>query len=708
MVKASIGLSVLLLLASLTWMPPGTLAAGAPEQFYGLAQLETMALENSPLVQAAEERLSSVKAEIDQTGYLYGPEFVFRAAHESQDRTEGIADAGILRNRVSGRVQQDLVQLFKIKPHKCDEVRAELEEAQADLDESRARALNDLRQAYLDGLGERLQAESYGRIAGIYKELLEIRQERYKSAEGLPSDVLKARRELASAQTLQRRHDDFYSTVKNALAQSAGVPPEKIVLRKPEIPPLAEEGQYLAAVSENRAFVRKYEARARQEASRGAVSGMDNVRLYPYVGYFVEDSAVGSGTRSGPEVGVVLSIPIFTGKIHERGKEKYKHLEEGWKLEGRQAAEDVKKQVRLAYRRLELADSSVADAVKAVELGKSEIRIEKARIESPVSGVPADKARVLELKAEVESTLLEKDLAEVKKAAAYFELLYLAGLDRTAPRGDRDKGEKIVETPAPKALWVWKTDRLLSEGPLRRFLLDACRGKSVDRIYLSVNRQIRDTFPDNPSLAGLISELHGAGTKVSALIGDGNWVYPAKRVQLTDALAKIGAYNRACRSGGRFDAVHLDIEPQSLTESKNGGIAEKQKLLALFAQTCSDVKARLPEVCENVRLEVDIPLFFKKISPASLDVIFASADTVVFMAYQAKNKEKLAAAMREETASMDRKSGRFVVGLRAKDFASEAELDRFAAGMQELLRGSPGFGGFAVHDYDQYRNLVTR
>ncbi len=708
MVKSSIGIFLLSLVASLAWTPAGTWAAGEPDRFYGLDRLEALAVENSPEVKAAEERLNAAKAESGQVGYQYGPEFVFRATHESRDRTEGISDAGEVQNRVSGRVQQDLVQLFKVRPHKCDEALAKLDEARADLDESRARALSDFRQAYLDGLGAKLQAEAYGRIAGIYADLLKIRQKRLKASEGLPGEVLKAERELASSQTLRRRHADYCATVKNALAQSSGVPAESIVFKKPGIPPLAEEGQYLAVVSENRALVRKYQARAKQEASRGAIAGVDNVRLYPYVGYYFEDTDVGSGTRNGPEAGVVFSIPIFTGKVREYGKEKYKHLEEAWKLEERQAAQEVKRQIRLAYRRLELADSGAADAVKAAELGRAEIRTEKARLRSPVAGIPADPARVLELEAEVESALLEKDLAEVKKAAAYYELLYLAGLDGPAPHRDMDRGETIVETPAAKALWVWKSDRLLEEGPLRRFLVDACRSKKVDRVYLSVNRRMRATFPENPALAALVSELHGAGAAVSALIGDGNWVYPDNRDRLDDALEKIGAYNRACRPVERFDAVHLDIEPQSLAESKEGGVAEKQKLLELLAQVCKDVKARLPEMGENVKLEVDVPLFFRKVSRESLDGIFAGADTVVFMAYQVKNSEKLAAALRDEAASVNRKSGRFVVGLRAKDFASGAELDRFADAIRAQLRGAPGFDGFAVHDCDQYRDLVTR
>ena len=696
----------------LAWVLPAGVARSS-EGPYRLGDLETLVLERSPLVNAAEERLSAARREIERIRYTYGPEVVLRAGYEDENRIEPTNPRGDLEYRVSGRVQQDLVDLFRIKPLKAREAKAEQEVAESDLAEARSKAVHDLRQTYLQGLEEKLQAEAYGRIADLYQQVLVLRQKRYKAAEELPSEVRKAEKEFVAANALQRHHADFLSTVKLSLAQSAGAPPERIDFSGIPVPSVAEEGQFVYAARDNRPFVRKFQAKAKQEKSRGAMSGLDTVRLYPYVGYHVGES-VSEGSTNGPEVGVVFSMPLMAGLIQDRGVERSRHLAEAWKMEERQVIEDVQKQIRDAYGLIGLEESRIAAASKAIEVTESEIKIEKARLQSPVAAVPADQGKVIELEAEVLKSRLEKDLSEAKKASIYFELLYLAGLDAPPP-GDgqmakpaENSGAKSAETPAPKALWVWKTERLLDDGPLRKSLLEACRGKKTDRVYLSVNKSIMEKFPEHQSLARLLSELHQAGASVSALLGESNWVYPAKREQLTKALEKIGAFNRMHEPPERFDSVHLDIEPQGLKEWKNGGATEKRQLLANLLDTCRSAREKLPSLGEKVRLEVDIPLSYKKTSPDSLDGIIAAADTIVLMAYEITDREKLAGATQVEIEAVCRQGKRVVVGLRAKDFSSEAELERFVSGVREGLRGSACFDGFAIHDFDQYRDLLTR
>lgn len=701
MVRTIWRISRLLLLISTACFQAGFCGAAPPA--YDLGDLEALVVEKSPLVGAYHERLMSARKHLEQLRCEYGPEFVFRAGYEPVDRTtNGIRDQ---EYRVAGRVEQDLVKLFGIRPRKIDESKGELQVAQSEFAETRAKSIFDLRQVYLDGLEERLQVEGNGRLEKIYEELFEIRQKRRKSGEELPSEVLKAQKELISARELSRRHADFYSTVKDSLGQSLGIAPDLIEFRSPRLPPLPEEEHFVSVVRENRGIVRKYEGKARQEISRAAMAGLHNVRLSPYVGYFVEQTE-DLGTQTGPEAGVIFSIPFLTGKIREKEAQRYRHMEESWRMEERQVVEDIQKQIRYAYRNMEIEESRIAAAAKTIEFQESEIRVERARIQSPVAAAPGDTARVLEMEADVVRTDMEKGLSELKKARIYFELLYLAGLDNF-PTG-QGKMSPSAKTVTPRGVWVWKTERFLEEGPSRQALLAMRRAGQVERVYLSLDRSMLDGFPGHAGVANLVSLLHLSGMRVSALVGDGGWIYPAKRERLTGALEKIASHNRAVEPGQRFDAVHLDIEPQALPEWKEGGAAKKQELLSLLLDTVKEARSRLSAPEASIPLEVDIPVSYGKISPTDLDGIVGAADTVVVMAYGIRDADRLTEVLGEEMDVASRQKKHFVVGLRAKDFSGQEELERLVSEMQGRLQGLPSFGGFAVHDFDRYQALLAR
>jgi hypothetical protein len=138
--------------------------------------------------------------------------------------------------------------------------------------------------------------------------------------------------------------------------------------------------------------------------------------------------------------------------------------------------------------------------------------------------------------------------------------------------------------------------------------------RRVKRVYGSY----KNLPVDDPSvMAAWNARLHEAGISSQLLLAEPTWVQPANRPNL---LAKVTArvidFNLTSgrTAPERFDAVHLDLEPQQLPAWDAGTPADKRAFLDLLLTTYAELRAHLDAAGQNeVGLYADLPVWFDKL-----------------------------------------------------------------------------------------------
>ncbi len=281
-------------------------------------------------------------------------------------------------------------------------------------------------------------------------------------------------------------------------------------------------------------------------------------------------------------------------------------------------------------------------------------------------------------------------------------------------------GTAAAEHPhlAPKgrrALWVWNTSFLEDSGALSE-LLKFTRKRRIQTLFLYTSTHRLEEKPE--LYRKFLERAHRANLVVQALNGTPEWTLREERHEPRAFLNAVLVFNRMGQPAERFDAVHLDVEPQSLRRWTAEAPAEVRRNLA--EQYLDFLKwARRKTRDDRLPLAVDIPVAFNGIQLEASPLLVAvleQVDEVALMAYLDKPAEVLAAshAALEHAGHMGK---RVWVGLSADPAhlppvkpgrKLEPELEKLAQSVERSLARRPAFRGVAIHDYDHYRRAQCK
>lgn len=166
-------------------------------------------------------------------------------------------------------------------------------------------------------------------------------------------------------------------------------------------------------------------------------------------------------------------------------------------------------------------------------------------------------------------------------------------------------------------------------------------------------RRVYGSFDWLNATAGEISswnaDVHAAGGTSFLLLSENTWIDPTNQADLEDLLQdRLLSFN-AAHPGGRFDGVHLDIEPQGLDEWDTWDAAQKRQALDDLADTYTFVRATLDAGgATDVPIFADLPVWFDNLPAdggsvgwadaadrdAWFDALAASLDGVSLMAFE--------------------------------------------------------------------------
>lgn len=173
-----------------------------------------------------------------------------------------------------------------------------------------------------------------------------------------------------------------------------------------------------------------------------------------------------------------------------------------------------------------------------------------------------------------------------------------------------------------RGVWFWRdtgdpngAGAVVGDVAAEEAALAAMAGDGIRRIYASYDW----TAPGAESaIVAFHTRAHAAGRSVELLLSENTWIdpmnYPALVALVEERLLDLHAAHPD--PAERFDAVHLDIEPQGLPAWSTWTHAEKRSALYDLAATFAVVRATLDAGgASDVPVHVDLPVWFDNLPP---------------------------------------------------------------------------------------------
>jgi hypothetical protein len=238
-------------------------------------------------------------------------------------------------------------------------------------------------------------------------------------------------------------------------------------------------------------------------------------------------------------------------------------------------------------------------------------------------------------------------------------------------------------------------------------LRDFCRAQQINEVYLSFSSQIGGAAEER-EMEKLIGLLHKSHIRAEALLSSTDADEPGKhRDKLMAHVNEVLSFNRE-HPHGRFDGIHLDVEPQQRQENKGPGnlgflpdLLDTYRAVRVLAdQNQMTANADIPnkflkgDLNQRQALMSSLPrltlMLYELSSPGDGESTAAQADKLrqasakfMAMAYQGLSGSNLA---------------KLAIGLRDPDYGQQ--LPGMLKVVQDALSGNPHYLGWAWHSYN--------
>lgn len=161
-------------------------------------------------------------------------------------------------------------------------------------------------------------------------------------------------------------------------------------------------------------------------------------------------------------------------------------------------------------------------------------------------------------------------------AQQYFEKQ--TGTSTKSVHSDRHLSGHVDSDSAKFSVYLWNYGDI----QMRPIFWEKVQKFGINRILLSLNaRQIGVAASDPSRLRLFLQNAKRNGVTVELLLGDPYWILPEERIHLLGIIKKLKHID--------FDGLHLDIEPEQLTEALAGN-----KVLEEFVETLRQATAVSP------------------------------------------------------------------------------------------------------------------
>lgn len=256
----------------------------------------------------------------------------------------------------------------------------------------------------------------------------------------------------------------------------------------------------------------------------------------------------------------------------------------------------------------------------------------------------------------------------------------------------------MTATTGPDSVYVWNAAPLL-DIETRRSQLARLRAEGFTHVLLSFNAEQINAMasPESAeSMEKLLETARGDGIRVDLLLGEPTWLYPANRGKLLNIISAMSAF--------KFGGIHLDIEPDSLSE--NGKSAAQ--LLDMLIETVAGVRkqTKLPlSISIHPRfLEGELAAQAEK-GLGSLGLEYAA---VMIYSNNVALTERRFSKISENCRALNLKLAQSVEsGIPGDETFHASGRAGYAAAMESLIRrlgAVRGFKGIIIQSWEEYQS----
>ena len=677
----------------------------AQQKKYSFRDLEKLVLEKDADVQAARKQVEAAayyKAVGNQSKWP-GLSMFYRYTPDNL----AFDDNGTFGSHyLDIRLSQDLISLVERNPqNKSRNANKALQEANF------AAAKNDIllsfRLSYIDVLEDSLRVAYYSKLDTVFTALLKLKKGRFDYQEDLLIDLLTMQKEAIHNRTLLNFSKNNLTHRKHLIAENLGISANAIEWSKQEAVDFRHALSVAEADSIQNAEIDLLQARASLEYSRTYKSSQ-RFRLSPFIGYQLRANRFAT-KKSSAEIGLRASLPlsVFSNQ-HENEQAQLRG--DAWQLKAQKARRILLDKIERKQEKYRFLKEQIVDDQMLLRLIKEKENVQKNKQIASIKSLKTTPGLLLELAVEKYKTELSIHILRLEREKLLYEIMHLAGtkippkaerLDALSPAMQPDSSE--VAIPATKAFWVWNPVDLIEDVEKSRQFFSICRTNHINKIYLSFNKGVVEQFLAGDQGRLFLQKLNANHISFSALMGDAQWVTSTTQNELKSKLNAFAKVQHTLADSLQFEAIHLDIEPQSL----QNWAQNKRALLEKTVATVTDIKRVLSAQKTPVNLELDIPASFAKIDSALFKELVLQTDVVTLMAY-GNHFGSIEKAAKPTILFLTNLHKPFVIGINAALFDSDKAVLDMASRLTGTYENNPNFHGFAIHDYHRFKDLTKR
>lgn len=691
------------------WFGMCTVALNANESSdnntYGIKQLEEIMLENNNHIIASTNNVNSVKNRMEESSFLFGPELKIGYSYFPGGSVGGLF-ANDVDQLADTTIHYPLLQNIMKVPTIKNERNADLNVARAELQDSINSELFDLRKLYYEALIEKeLSKTSYENLL-LWKDIYKSVKERYKAGESLLPEILKVEEEINNTREKYINHLSSYNNKIDILSSITGLEQDLIEI-KDEWKEIELNTNLQEIVS--KAFTNNPELRIPIYKANAADARIDRAKfehleLNTQAGYVIADNP--GGIDQGVWFRLEFAAPFFYFQLKDKNKNESLHEKFSWQKKNKLSKINLEKDIHTAYKELTEIQSEINSNELRIEEAKENLRIKKSIIDYPTQAASdVTKSDLLREKINLNNLNAELNANKLKKNIIIYHLVYLAGVDseyKLASGNYQSEPPVGMDISDQKSVWMWSVD-FLGDKDSEKAVLSHLKQNNFEKIFLSFDRELINSLPDNQYLSDFIYMLNQNGIKSQALLGEHTWINREVRHDLIYFVNKIIEYNKIVGEDSKFKALHLDIEPHAFNDWNNN----EKRYLSLFVETLKEVDVLLSNKAPELELWVDIPDWYDRIDTNLLSEIINVSDQVVLMAYGKLETERLLEAVREELVMGETYGKGVWIGLESKDFIeNNLDLNDLIQFQKDIVNDIAfSISGFAIHDFSHHKML---
>jgi len=160
----------------------------------------------------------------------------------------------------------------------------------------------------------------------------------------------------------------------------------------------------------------------------------------------------------------------------------------------------------------------------------------------------------------------------------------------------------------------WGAEQVLGDSVREAEVIHFLQEWNIGQVYCGFNARLRGKVP---LLRAWNTKLHAAGRSSQLLLDENTWIYPQHRAKLLALHIQhdlIDFNATAANPRQRYDALHLDIEPQGLPEWKTLSPAGRKELLFMLRDTFQQVRLYLNQHgAADISVYADLPVWYDQV-----------------------------------------------------------------------------------------------